>query len=308
MAVKSFEEVYGQLSADEKKLFDSTLTKHPELKEGWLRQDDYSRKLNEFKSKEKDFEEAQAEKAKYDEWADRTIPVWKKLAEQGIVDEETGEELWTKQKSELEQQLEEAKKAALAGGDMDPKELDRRVTEIVKANGGVTKEEMAALIQSEAKKLASEVFTEQWQGKEKDFNEKTIPFVAGFSAGTAVVASQFEKETGEAWTKERQAQMFELMAAKKNFDPFAVKEELIAPFKAKKDQEAEIERRVQERLQATKGLPESGDETFIPEAEKAKGALRQMLDRSAEAEGDTMTLIMNKAREAGSQMRSEGKV
>jgi hypothetical protein len=307
MPAPSFEEVYGQLSADEKKLFDSTLTKHPELKAGWLRQDDYSRKTQELASQKKDYEEAIAEKAKYDEWADRTIPVWKRLAEQGIVDEETGEELWTKQKSELEQQLSEAKAAALAGGDMDPKELDRRVTEIVKANGGVTKEEMAALIQSEAKKLASEVFTEQWQGKEKDFNEKTIPFVAGFSAGTAVVASQFEKETGEAWTKERQAQMFELMAAKKNFDPFAVKEEMIAPFKAKKDQEAEIERRVQERVQATKGMPGSGDEPFIPEAEKAKGALRQMLDRSAETEGDTMTLIMNKAREAGAAMRSEGK-
>lgn len=307
MAVKSFEEVYGQLSADEKKLFDSTLTKHPELKEGWLRQDDYSRKTQEIAAQKKDFEEGQAKVAQYDAWYEKVEPRWKGLAEKGIIDEETGEELWTAQKSKLEEELESAKAAALAGADMDPKELDRRVTEIVKANGGVSKEEMSALIQSEAKKLASEVFTEQWSGKEKDFNEKTIPFVAGFSAGTAVVASQFEKETGEAWTKERQAQMFELMAAKKNFDPFAVKEEMIAPFKAKKDQEAEIERRVQERLQTTKGMPGSGDEPFIPEAEKAKGALRQMLDRSAEVEGDIQGLIMGKAREAGAQMRSEGK-
>ena len=307
MAVKSFEEVYGQLSADEKKLFDSTLTKHPELKEGWLRQDDYSRKTQEIAAQKKDFEEGQAKVAQYDAWYEKVEPRWKGLAEKGIIDEETGEELWTAQKSKLEEELESAKAAALAGADMDPKELDRRVTEIVKANGGVSKEEMSALIQSEAKKLASEVFTEQWSGKEKDFNEKTIPFVAGFSAGTAVVASQFEKETGEAWTKERQAQMFELMAAKKNFDPFAVKEEMIAPFKAKKDQEAEIERRVQERLQTTKGMPGSGDEPLIPEAEKAKGALRQMLDRSAEVEGDIQGLIMGKAREAGAQMRSEGK-
>ena len=66
MAVKSFEEVYGKLSADEKKLFDSTLTKHPELKEGWLRQDDYSRKTQEIAAQKKDFEEGQAKVAQCD--------------------------------------------------------------------------------------------------------------------------------------------------------------------------------------------------------------------------------------------------
>ena len=307
MAVKTFEEIFGQLSADERKLIDNTLTKHPELKEGWLRQDDYSRKLNEFKTKTTEYEAAATRAAELEAWADRNVPIWDHLEEVGIIDKDTGEELWTKQKSALELQLEEAKKAAVAGGDMDPAELDKRVREIVQANGGVTKEEYKALIASEGKKLAEEVFTEQWKGKETKFNEETIPFVAGFSAATAVVANRFERETGEKWTADRQKDMYAVMAAEKNFDPFAVEEKLMAPFKAKKDEEARIEKRARELAATMRGMPGGGDEDFIPVVESQKGALRQMLERSAGESGDIESLIQGKAREAAAELRSEGK-
>ena len=52
MAVKTFEEIYSGLSAQEKTLLDNVFAKEPELKGGWLRQDDYSRKQNELKSKQ----------------------------------------------------------------------------------------------------------------------------------------------------------------------------------------------------------------------------------------------------------------
>lgn len=307
MAVKTFEEIYGQLSADERKLIDNTLTKHPDLKEGWLRQDDYSRRMNEFKSKETEFERTKSRAEELEAWADRNVPIWEGLAEKGIIDKETGEELWTSQKSALELQLEEAKKAALAGADMDPKELDRRVTEIVKQNGGVSKEELTALVQSEAKKLADETFKEQWQVKEKDFNEKTVPFLAGFSSATAVVASRFEKETGEKWTSERQKEMFETMSREKNFDPFAIEDKILAPFKAKKEEEGRIEARARELAKSMRGMPGAGDEDFIPQAEQTKGALRQMLERSAGGNEDFEALIKGKAMEAAAQLHTEGK-
>ena len=306
MAVKTFEETLSQLSADERKLFETTVNKHPELKEGWLRQDDYSRKLNEFKSKETEFETAKARAVELDAWADRNVPIYNALVEKGIVNDE-GEELWTQQKTELEKQLDEAKKAAVAGGDMDPAELDRRVTEIVKANGGLSKAEFEAVVKSQAKAMAEETFNEQWKTKESDFNTKTIPFVAGFSAATAVVASQFEKETGQPWTAERQKDLFETMSREQNFDPFAMKEKILAPFKAKKEEDERVEKRAKELAASMRGMPGGGGEEFIPPDEQRKGALRQMMERSAENEGDLESLLKGKALEAAAQLQAEGK-
>ena len=141
MAVKTFEETLAQLSADERKLLDNTFAKHPELKEGWLRQDDYSRSMNSLKEQKTKLEDDLAYAEKMKDWADRNVPKWDALAEKGIIDKETGDELWTSQKAELERQLDEAKKQ-LVGGEMDPAELDKRVKEIVTASGGVTKDEM----------------------------------------------------------------------------------------------------------------------------------------------------------------------
>lgn len=307
MAVKTFDETLAQLSADERKLFDSTLSKYPELKEGWLRQDDYSRKLNEFTAKEKDFEEAQAEKEKWEAWADRNVPIWDSLAEKGIIDKETGEELWTKQKSDLEHELEEARRAAVAGADMKPEELDARVKEIVKQAGGVTKEEYQALLQSEGKKIAKETFGEEWKAKESDFNTKTIPFVAGFSTAATMVAKHFEEETGERWNAERQKSLYDLMSKEGNFDPYAMEDKILAPYREKKTREKEIQEEVEKRTKAIRvEQGGNGEESYIPQPGENKGALRQMLERSAEPE-DFQALIASKAREASAALRAEGK-
>ena len=88
---------------------------------------------------------------------------------------------------------------------MDPKQLEElvdtaNVKEIAKQAGGLTREEITALYASESKKLVEEGFTE----REEKFNTETIPFVAGFSAGVAVVASHYEQESGEKWTRRSQ--------------------------------------------------------------------------------------------------------
>jgi hypothetical protein len=305
MAIKTFEEIYASLSADEKKLLDNTFAKHDGLKEGWLRQDDYSRKMNAIKAQETEFEEAKAYSSKMKDWADRNVPKWEALVEKGIIDSETGDELWTAQKTELERQLDEAKKAAV-GGDMDPAELDKRVREIVKANGGVTPDELKALVASEAKKLAEETFESQWKTKESDFNTKTIPFIAGFSAATAVVANKYEKETGEAWTAEKQKELFDAMAKEQNFDPFVVGEKLLVPVREKKRIEQEIEDRAQKRVQELRGMPGGGEEGFIPQS-GPKGALQLALERSAEANGDFESMIKAQTVKAAKELVAEGK-
>jgi len=310
MAVKTFDEVYGQLSAEEKKLLDNTFAKHPDLKEGWLRQDDYSRKMNEIKSKETEYTEALAYNQKIQAWADVNVPKWEALAEAGIIDKETGQELWTKQKSDLEKQLEDARKAAI-GGDMDPAELDKRVREIVKANGGVTPDELKAVIASEAKKLAEETFTEQWKTKENDFNTKTIPFVAGFSGANAIIATRYETQTGEQWDAEKQKALFKKMADAQNVDPFAVGGEMIEEAKGKKkaltmEEELKKLKEENEALRQGRSMPGGGMEPYIP-TPGTKNPLQMMLDRSAGTD-DVTSLVQKAAQEAGKELRSEGKI
>jgi hypothetical protein len=312
MPAKTFEEIVAglQLSAEEKKVFDNAIAKEPELKKGWLRQDDFSREMNAISSQKKRFTELEAYEAKMKPWADQTYEKLAELKEKGVFDVETGEELWTAQKADLERQIAAA---AVAGGDMDPKELEKRVKEIVSASGGVTKEELNAVIQNEARKLAKEEFANEWKAKETDFNQKTIPMVAGFSAATAVMAAKFEKETGEAWTAEKQKELFDLMSKENNFDPFKVGEMLLAPVRDKKAREAEIkaeaDKIVKQRL-AEMGMPGGGGEDYIPQADggaRPMGALQAALKASGETNGDIDQLIRAKSVEAATALKGEGK-
>lgn len=316
MAVQTLDEVIAglQLSAEEKKLLDNTLSKNPALKDGWLRQDDYSRKQTDLRTKETAAEakmaEAEAERVKQDAWADRTIPVWESLVAKGIVNDD-GEELWTAKQADYDRQLAEARAAAVAGGDMKQEDVERIVADIVKNAGGATKVEVDALMATEMKKVAAAEFKTSWTEKENDFNTKTIPFVAGFSSASAVVAARYERETGERWTADKQKEMLEMMATKKNFDPFTVEDDLLKPHRDKKATDAEVERRVQEKMKAQRA-EQGGSDDDIPQ-NKPKGALQQMLEESAtkttgNKDEDFMSLISSKAREAGSQLRDQGKV
>ena len=285
MAVKTFDEtVQGlKLSADEKKLFDSVIAKAPELKEGWLRQDDYSRKQTEMKAKQEEYDAAVEYKTKMEPWSDKVYSTLESVAEKGWFDLEKGEEHFTDKYSEIEKQLEEAK--ALTGGDMDPQKLqeivDARVKETVKNAGGLSKEEITALYKAETKTAIEEGFKE----READFNSKTIPFVAGFAAANAVVSARYERESGEKWTPEKQKEFFELMSKEGKFDPFALEDKLLEPVKAKKKVEADIEAEVQKRL-AGRGMPGGGGERFIPQPPggDARGLLQKALEESGKAD------------------------
>jgi hypothetical protein len=305
MAVKTFDEIVAglQLSADEKKVFDNAIAKSPELKEGWLRQDDYSRRHTELQAKQKRLSELEEYEQKQRPWAETVYKRLESLQEAGIVDAE-GNELWTSKKSELEKELEAARKQALAGDDMKPEEIDARVREIVKqAGGGLTREEITSLYTNETRKMVDEGFKE----REAKFNTETIPFVAGFASAAAVVSARYERETGEKWTAEKQKEMYDLMGAEKNFDPFAIEDKLMAPFKKKKETEDLIQAEVTKRL--AKLMPEGGGERFIPQGGDGMplGALQKALDRSADGATDFESLIKSQAVKGGEALRSEGK-
>lgn len=310
MAAKTLDELLGSLSADEKKLLEKTLSTNPDLKAGWMAQDDYSRKTQALATERATMKERLDYADSMEQWADVNIPKYDALVEKGLIGAD-GEELWTGQKTELERQLAEAQAKAVAGGDMDPAELKRNVEAIVKEYGVVSPTEMKALIASEAARLSGETFDTKYAEKETNFNEKTIPFVAGFSSGVAVAAAKYERETGKAWTAETAKEFFALMSEEKNFDPYAVSDKFLAPhLQPKKEAElaAEIERKAQERADAIikerGGLPGGGHEPYI--AQDQKGNLKQMLDRSA-GDGDFESVIQAAAVKAAGELRNEGK-
>lgn len=307
MAAKTFDEIFGSLSADEKKLLENTFSKNPELKAGWMAQDDYSRKTQAL-AVERAADQAKLDHAeKMEAWAEVNVPKYDALVEKGLIGED-GEELWTGQKTELERQLAEAQAKALAGGEMDPAELKRNVEAIAKEYGVMSPAETKALIASEASKLAGETFDTKYAAKEIDFNEKTIPFVAGFSAGNAIAAIEYQTQTGKPWTAETQKEFNALMVKENNFDPFAVKEIFLKPFKQEKETAAEVERLAQARadkiIEERGGLPGAGHEPYIPQ--NNEGNLKQMMARSA-GEGDFESVIAAQAVKAATELRADGK-
>lgn len=314
-----FSEMVSRLSAEEQKLLDNTFAKHPELKDDWknvkedgLRQADYSRKMNELKSQETKYNEALAYNERMQAWADNALPKFEALEQAGLIDPQTGKEIWTEQKTELEKQLEEARKMAAVGGDVDKAELEKIVQGIVKDAGGkLTQEEVKALYASEGRKLSQEVFDQNWTEKEKTFNEKTIPFVAGFSGANAIIATRYEKETGEEWDAEKQKLLFKRMSDIQNFDPFAVGKEMIEESKTKKksvsmEEEVKRLREENEALRNNRSMPGSGNEPYLP-VPGIKNPLQAMLERSAEP-NDVQSLINKGAAEAAKELRAEGKI
>lgn len=293
-----------KFTAEEQKLFEKTLAEDPELKGGWLRQDDYGRSKTELQKKEA---EVAARDEQLNDWADKTLPKWETLKEKGIIGADD-EPIWETRLSTLEKERDDARAAALAGGDMKPEELEKRVKDIVEAAGGATKAEVDALYKSEARKIAVEEFGNEWKKKETDFNTNTIPFINGFATATAVMATRYEKETGEPWTKEVHEQMHAKMNKDNEFDPYKVVDEMIKPFREKKKTDEDVEARVQARLaeeRQSRRAETGGSDDYIPQPGEGKGALREMLDRSAKKEeggGDFEALIRDKAREAAQQL------
>jgi hypothetical protein len=66
----TFDNILNLLDPAEKQTLESIVAKRPELKQGWLRQDDYSRKLDEFKTKENSFTQVQELANQWNTWAE----------------------------------------------------------------------------------------------------------------------------------------------------------------------------------------------------------------------------------------------
>ena len=312
MAVQTWEEILeaAQLSADQRQLLDNIVQKVPEFKDGRLRQADYSRQMTELKKKETEYTEALSYNQKMKAWADEKVPIWESLVEAGAIDEES-KPIWPEEKSRLQKELEEARKAAV-GGEMDPAELDKRVKEIVAASGmSLSAEQYKNLYASEGKKLVEETINTKYTEFETKFNNERVPMLGGFAASVALAALEYERETGKKFTKEVRNDFYAAMTKEQNFDAQDVMERYIEPLVREKKTAAEIERLATERadkiIAERGGMPGGGSEGHFPTGE-ARGSLQKMLEQSAkEGEGDVESLAMAAARTAAAELRASGK-
>jgi hypothetical protein len=263
-----------------------------------------------LKAQEKEYTEALDYNQKMKVWADEKVPIWESLVAAGVIDEES-KPIWPEEKSKLQLELEEARKAALTGGEMNAEELDKRVKEIV-AQSGLTlnAEQYKNLYASEGKKLVEETIQAKYEEFEKNFNEKTIPFTTGFATSMAIMASRYEKETGKEFTDDDQKAVFDLMTKEKDFNPRSAVTKYMAPIVNEKKTAAEVERLAEERaakiIAERGGLPGGGSEGSYPTGD-ARGSLQKMLEESAAAEGDVESLAMAAGRKAAAELRSAGK-
>jgi hypothetical protein len=263
-----------------------------------------------LQTQEKEYKDALAYNERMKAWADEKVPIWESLVEAGAISEDS-KPLWPEEKARLAKELEDAKKAALAGGEMDPAELDKRVKEIVAQSGlSLSAEQYRNLYASEGKKLVEETIEAKYKEFETNFNEKTIPFTTGFATSMAIMANKYEKETGKEFTDDDQKAVFDLMSKEKDFNPRTAVTKYMEPVLREKKTAAEIERLAQERadkiIVERGGMPGGGSEGTFPTG-SARGSLQRMLEESAPAEGDVESLAMAAGRTAAQQLRSEGK-
>lgn len=304
----------AQLSADERKLLDNILSKpeNKELRDGWERQGDYSRKTAALAAERQKYETAIEYNDRMKQWADTHVPLYDEALEAGMFDED-GKPVWKAKTEEYERQIADLKTQSV-GGEVDAAELQKRVTAIVKEAGALTRDEVNNLIASETVKLARETVTGEYEKQKKDFNEKTIPYLVGFGAQYNGATSKYERETGEEWTEEKDNEFASFMNKEQDWKPRSAMAKFMAPHLEKKTRQAEIEaaaeKRAQELIRQRGGMPGAGGEAYIPQdgdKEPGMGSLARMLKASEGEPMDTEAAAQIAAKQAAQELRSEGK-
>lgn len=301
----------AQLSADERKLLDNILAKNKDLRDGWERQGEFSKKLNEVNARKKEYDDAVEYNVRMKAWADEKLPLWEQAQAAGVIDED-GRPAWRDKQAGYEKEIADLK-AQSVGGDVDPVELQKRVTAIVKEAGALTREEIQAVANAEARKMTEEVVNSRFATMERDFNTKTIPYLGGFAAQLSTSAHKYERETGKEWDEEAENEFAKFMNKEEDYKPRSAMEKFLKPIREKKVAEADLEKRAEARAQEIirqrGGMPGSGGEPYIPQDDNATsmGSLKMMLKQSESEPMDVESMAAIAAQAAAKELRAEGK-
>lgn len=268
---EAIEEMLKTLPAEDQEALRPRFEKHQPLRDGYLRQNEFDRKFNEWKTeKEKEQAAIEARKAEIEkaiaeprEWLKRN----KGKHEQLLAEYAT---LETKN-TELTAQLEAAQAARNngEGGDMDEAAVKAIMDEKVKA---LKAEQGGYITQAQVDKIIKET-------KDQFFAE-TLPQSMEFSARIADCVMDHRQEFSERLNRQEFAKF---MMDNKFEDPYKAYTEYVAPRRAKVAEEKrqqeldaarkEGEEKGRKEFAATAGVPGSG----VPPAPSELGPLQSRL-------------------------------
>lgn len=255
---------------------------NPGLGEGWLRQSDYDRSMNENKSK---LEEA----TKWKEWADRNVP----LHEQTISS-------YKDLKAKYDQLL------ADKGGDMSPEQIAEVVTAEMKKAGldpaKLSDTQLAATVETIVKTQATAIGEEL----EKKFLQNTMPASMEFMGQVFDHQRKFEKEFGKELSRKEFVKFIADGKFEKVEDAYAKFTETARLEKKAQDDVEKARQEEREKL-ANQNLPGSSS---LP-ATVVSGPVADFVNKSAPkpAEGEkAATPGLSPALAAAAELRAAGKV
>jgi hypothetical protein len=269
------------------------LEAHPELGEGWMRQADYDRSMNEGKEK---ITAAEQERDKWKGWADRNVP---KIEEQN--------KQWDAREAELKtlrDKVAAASSAAAAaaggnGGGGDHSDIEAKVLDRVQKLGYATSTDIAKIAAEEAQKKVSEQL--------EQFNKTTGPGYIEFTLTAQDLQLQHFKEFGELLPR---AELAKFMNEHKLNDPQQGYKQWIEPRRKQVAEEAskaaikaEVDRQVAAEL-AKRNTPGSPMGTPLE-----MGPLNLRISKT-DALGDKEVSLGDgqAAAAAAAELRSEGRV
>ena len=266
------------------------LEEHKEFQEGYLRQSDYDRKMNEVKTdRQKEQEALQASRdsaAKWQKWADENVPRHTQLMDE------------FKKVTEKNKELEDAvAKAAAAGGggngggggEVDETKLLAKVNEEVAKRGYVSRDDVMKIAVEEAGKLA--------KAERESFFKDTLPNVLEWNAKITDFNFEHREEFGKPLDRKAFSKFIsenKIEDLDKGYSMF------VSEARTEKKIATETEKRVQSEL-SKRNLPGSG-------AAPSPMELGPIQQRRAGADGlPPEATVSEAAMAAATALRAEGK-
>lgn len=268
-----------------RKVFESAPALAKEVKEGTLRQSDYSRKMNELDTDRNKFA---GEKKTMVEWYDRN----KTRHEQLMNDYTTAQSTIT----DLRGQLEHREAGEM---NVDPTDLNTKVDARLREIGGyATKSELQQLIREEAEKIADA----RVKAQTDRFLTETWPAATEIQQRVNEAQFMAMKEFGSPLSMEQRKEVADLMKERNMMDPVAAYNAWAEPIRQKKEMDKQVEERVADRISKMNfpGVSGPAIADMGPVQQARAGQLPKLPDNAVVGDGSA-------AAAAAAELRSEGR-
>lgn len=252
---KELEDLLAALPAEDQAPLRAQMEKHQTLRDGFLRQADYDRSMNEAKEAKAEFEE---QKKEWQTWYDKAKPEFEDLAPKY--------EAVLKERDDLKAKVDAGVTAATGKeSDVDVNKLTADVLKAVEGRGFVPKVELDAIIDAAAKKL--------FEPERNTLLKETLPAWNAFTLDVADIMMNHRQDFGKPLDR---LALSKFMNENKLTDVKKGYEQFIAPEVAKKT-EAKLRDDITKEVRSQFGVP--GTSAALPTADEM-GIVQRLVQSS----------------------------